>query len=42
MVDDYTKHFLAHMARAEKLDEHQQVNIYTTGLLKPLKTDVEL
>jgi hypothetical protein len=30
------------VARAEPLDEQQQVNIYTAGLLEPLKTDVEL
>jgi hypothetical protein len=41
-VDDYTECFLAHVARARALDEQQQVNIYTVGLLKPLKTYVEL
>jgi hypothetical protein len=41
-VDDYTKHFLAHVARAGTLDEQQQVNIYTAGLLEQLKNDVEL
>jgi hypothetical protein len=30
------------MARVGNLDESQQVNIYTAGLLEPLKTDVEL
>jgi hypothetical protein len=40
--DDYTKRFLAHMARAGHLDEIQQVNIYTAGLLELLKMDVEL
>ena len=40
-VDDYTEHFLAHVACVGPLDE-QQVNIYTAGLLEPLKTDVEL
>ena len=33
-IDDYTEHFLAHMAHAGALDE-QQVNIYTAGLLDP-------
>jgi hypothetical protein len=41
-VDDYTKRFLAHVTRVGHLDEIQQVNIYTAGLLEPLKTDVEL
>lgn len=41
-IDDYTEHFLAHVAHTRTLDEQQQVNIYTTGLLEPLKTDVEL
>jgi hypothetical protein len=41
-VDDYTEHFLAHVARAGPLNEQQQVNIYTVGLLEPLKMDVEL
>jgi hypothetical protein len=41
-VDDYTERFLAHVARASHLDEIQQVNILTTRLLEPLKTDVEL
>jgi hypothetical protein len=41
IVDDYIKRFLAHVARVGPLDE-QQVNIYTAGLLKPLKTNVEL
>jgi hypothetical protein len=35
-------HFLAYVARAGPLDEQQQVNIYTSGLLKPLKTNVKL
>lgn len=30
------------VARASTLDEQQQVNIYTVGLVEPLKTDVEL
>lgn len=41
-VDDYTESFLAHIARVGHLDEIQQVNIYTAGLMEPLKTDVEL
>jgi hypothetical protein len=41
-VDDYMERFLALVARAGTLDERQQVNIYTAGLLEPLKTDVEL
>jgi hypothetical protein len=41
-VDIYTERFVAHMARARTLDEQQQVNIYTTGLLEPLKTDIKL
>lgn len=41
-VDDYTEGFLAHVARARALNEQQQVNIYTAGLLVPLKTDMEL
>jgi hypothetical protein len=28
-VDEYTKRFLAHVARAETLDEQQQVNMPT-------------
>ena len=42
IVDDYTECFLAHVTCAGTLDEQQQVNIYTAGLLEPLKTDVEL
>jgi hypothetical protein len=34
-IDDYTERFLAHVARARPLDEQQQVNIYTAGLLEP-------
>jgi hypothetical protein len=30
------------VACARPLDEQQQVNIYTAGLLEPLNTDVEL
>jgi hypothetical protein len=30
------------MACARALEKQQQVNIYTAGLLEPLKTDVEL
>lgn len=41
-VDDYTEHYLAHVARTGPLDEKQQVNIYTSGLLEPLKMDIEL
>jgi hypothetical protein len=41
-INDYRERFLTHMARAGYLDERQQVNIYTAGLLEPLKTDVEL
>ena len=41
MIDDYTEHFLAHVACVGPLDE-QQVNIYTAGLLEALKMDVEL
>jgi hypothetical protein len=41
-VDEYTERFLAHVARTEPLDEQQQVNIYTAGLLEPLKMDFEL
>lgn len=41
-IDDYTEHFLAHVAHAGTLDEQQQVTIYTTSVLEPLKMDVEL
>ena len=34
--------FLVHVAHADNLNEHQQFNIYTTGLLEPLKTDIEV
>lgn len=35
------EHLLTHMSHASTLDEQKQVNIYTNGLLEPLKTDVE-
>jgi hypothetical protein len=41
-INDYTECFLVHVAHAGYLDERQQVNIYTAGLLEPPKTDVEL
>lgn len=41
-VDEYKERFLANVSRAGPLDEHQQVRIYTVGLMKPLKIDVEL
>jgi hypothetical protein len=41
-VDGYTERFLAHVARAGTLDEQQQMNIYSVGLLEPPKTDVKL
>ena len=41
-VDAYTESFLALVARVGDLQELQQVNIYTAGLLEPLKTEVEL
>jgi hypothetical protein len=41
-VDEYMERFLALVARAGNLDESQQVNIYTAGLLELLKTNVEL
>ncbi|CAO2041786.1 unnamed protein product [Urochloa humidicola] len=41
-VETYTEQFLALVARVHHLDEMQQVQIYTAGLMEPLKTDVEL
>jgi hypothetical protein len=41
-IDECTERFLVCVARASTLDEQQQVNIYTVGLVEPLKTDVEL
>jgi hypothetical protein len=41
-VDENTERFLALVAHAGNLDESQQVNIYTTRLLEPLKTNVDL
>ncbi|CAD6343322.1 unnamed protein product [Miscanthus lutarioriparius] len=40
-IDNYTKHFMAHVACAGLLNKQQQVNMYTAGLLEPLKIDVE-
>lgn len=42
IVDEYTERFLEQVAHTGNLNKQQHVNIYTTGLLEPLKTDVEL
>jgi hypothetical protein len=41
-VDDYTDQFLALTCRDIDLSDHQLVQIYTSGLVNPLKTDVAL
>jgi hypothetical protein len=41
-IDEYTKRFLAHVEGMGALDEQQQASIYTSGLLGPLKMDMEL
>jgi hypothetical protein len=41
-VDDYTDQFLTLACRDADLSDHQLVQIYTTGLVNPLKTGVAL
>jgi hypothetical protein len=41
-IDEYTKRFLAHVEGVGALDEQQEASIYTSGLLGPLKMDMEL
>jgi hypothetical protein len=41
-VDDYTDQFLALACRDADLSEQQLIQIYTTGLVNPLKTDIAL
>lgn len=41
-VDDYINSFLALACRDAKLSENQQVQLFTAGLVNPLKTDVAL
>jgi hypothetical protein len=42
MVADYQNQFLAIVNRCIGLSEKQQIDIFTTGIHNPLKTDVEL
>lgn len=41
-MEDYQRQFLALLCRADPLSPMQQVQLFTAGLLKPLRTDVEL
>jgi len=41
-VEDYTDKFLSYACRDADLSEQQLVQIYTAGLVNPLKTDVAL
>lgn len=41
-VEDYQRQLLALLCRTDPLSPMQQVQLFTVGLLKPLRTDVEL
>lgn len=41
-VEEYQRQFLALLCRADPLSPTQEVQLFTAGLMKPLRTDVEL
>jgi hypothetical protein len=41
-VDDYSARFMALSCHGPSLTEHQQIQLYITGLGNPLRTDVAL